>query len=252
MFGDKRVAVVIPAYNEERLVGRAIEQIPQFVDRIIVIDDASSDQTALIARRWSAKRNLICIRHEVNQGVGGAIVTGYRKALELGDDVVAVMAGDAQMDPMDLPRLIEPVLSDGADYVKGDRLAWPGVWRVMPLARFIGNHLFSLLTKLTSGYGQIRDSQCGYTVITAHTLAKLDLDELYTRYGFPNDVLAHLYSVGARLAQVPVRPIYASEQSGISLLTGLVGMPWVMLCSMWRRWRRAGTFLLAKPVRRKN
>jgi glycosyltransferase involved in cell wall biosynthesis len=238
MFGGKRVAVVVPAYNEARLIERAVSRVPEFVDHVLVVDDASSDGTLAALNGSSRRPGLECIRHESNKGVGGAIVTGYRRALAIGADVVAVMAGDAQMDPTDLPGLLEPVLRGRADYAKGDRLSWPGVARLMPLFRFVGNHVLSLLTRLTSGYRAVRDSQCGYTAISRAALLRLDLKQLYCRYGFPNDMLAHLHTAGARLAQVPVRPIYGEEVSGISWFTALVRVPLVLLRSYVKRRRR--------------
>jgi glycosyltransferase involved in cell wall biosynthesis len=203
------------------------------------VDDASTDGTAERLCLSIAREGLECVRHEVNRGVGGAIVTGYRHALDRGADVIAVMAGDAQMDPADLAPLLAPLLDGRADYAKGDRLSWPGVFRAMPLARFVGNHVLSWLTRFTSGYRAVRDSQCGYTAVTRAMLAQLELDALYTRYGFPNDVLAHLHSAGARLAQVTVRPIYGREVSGISWFTALVRVPLVLLRSLVHRRRRA-------------
>jgi len=241
MFAGKRVAVVVPAYNEARLIERAVSVVPEFVDHVLVVDDASTDGTLAALDGSSRRPGLECIRHETNKGVGGAIVTGYRRALMVGADLIAVMAGDAQMDPADLPALLEP-LSDGrADYAKGDRLSWPRAFRLMPLFRFVGNHVLTRLTRLTSGYRDVRDSQCGYTALSRSALLRLDLDELYTRYGFPNDVLAHLHSLGARLAQVPVRPIYGEEVSGISWFTALVRVPLVLLRSYLTRRRRSAS-----------
>jgi len=239
MLGGKRVAVVVPAYNEARLIERAVSQVPEFVDHLLVVDDASTDGTLAALNGSSRRPGLERIRHETNRGVGGAIVTGYRRALMIGADLVAVMAGDAQMDPADLPELLEPLVRGTADYAKGDRLSWPGAFGLMPFFRFVGNHVLSLLTRLTSGYRDVRDSQCGYTAVSRAALLRLDLDRLYTRYGFPNDILAHLHTAGARLAQVPVRPIYGDEVSGISWFTALVRVPIVLLRSYLTRRRRA-------------
>jgi glycosyltransferase involved in cell wall biosynthesis len=235
MFEGKTIAVVIPAFNEETLVARAVSLVPAFVDHVIVVDDASADGTAAALGAVAGRPGLEVIRHEENRGVGAAIATGYARSLALGADVAAVMAGDAQMDPEDLPRLLGPVASGEADYAKGDRLSWPGVFRAMPFFRFVGNHALSVLTRLSSGYGGIRDSQCGYTAIARGALAKLDLAAIHTRYGYPNDLLAHLHSAGARLAQVPVRPIYGEEESGISWFTALVRVPLVLARSFLRR-----------------
>jgi len=235
MLEGKTIAVVVPAYNEERLIARAVAQIPAFVDHVIVVDDASTDGTVAALAASPSRPGCELVRHGENRGVGGAIVTGYERSLRLGADVTVVMAGDAQMDPADLPRLVAPVVAGDADYTKGDRLAWPGVFHAMPLVRFLGNHALTRLTRLSSGYAEVRDSQCGYTAIGRAALARLDLAAVHTRYGYPNDLLAHLQSLGARLAQIPVRPIYGEEVSGISWFTALVRVPLVLLRSFMRR-----------------
>ena len=238
MFDGKKIAVVVPAYNEERLIVKAVSLVPDYVDHVIVVDDASTDDTGGALASGVTREGLEYLRHEFNRGVGGAIVTGYARGLEIGADVIAVMAGDAQMDPSELPVLLKPIVRGAADYAKGDRLSWAGVFRVMPLFRFVGNHVLSVLTRFASGYKNVRDSQCGYTAVSAAALGRLDLEDLYARYGFPNDILAHLHSVGASLAQVTVRPIYAQECSGISLFTALVRVPLVLLRSYLCRRRR--------------
>jgi glycosyltransferase involved in cell wall biosynthesis len=238
MFGENKIAVVVPAHNESRLIARAVAVVPDFVDDIIVVDDASDDGTSDVLKREVKRPGLHFLRHEVNLGVGGAIVSGYRQALGLGADIVVVMAGDAQMDPADLPRLITPIITGDADYSKGDRLSWPGVATEMPIVRYFGNHALTRLTRFTSGYRQLRDSQCGYTAVSARALNRINLQGLYQRYGFPNDLLAHLKSANVRLAQVQVRPIYGSEQSEISWFTAFVRVPLVLMRSFAGRRRR--------------
>ena len=234
MIGEKKLAIVVPAHNEERLIQQTITLVPDYADHIIVVDDASEDQTERTLRAVRDKR-LIVIRHNENRGVGGAIVTGYKKAVAIGAHYVAVMAGDAQMDPADLPFLIEPLHKGQCDYAKGDRLSWPGVFRTMPLLRFIGNHVLSKLTRITSGFSNVRDSQCGYTVATTEILSRIDLDALWPRYGFPNDMLAKVHAAGGRIENIPVRPIYGEEISGISLSTAFFRVPLVLLRSLiWR------------------
>lgn len=215
----QRIAVVIPAFNERAKIDATIRSVPGFVDHVIVVDDGSDDGTGRRARR-SRRRGLEVIVHPKNRGVGAAIATGYRRALEQGAAAVAVMAGDGQMDPADLSRVVLPVLRGEADYVKGNRLCWPGVTRLMPRLRWIGNHVLTRLTQLTSGYPHVGDSQCGYTAASAAVLAALDLDRVYPRYGYPNDLLARLAVVEARVRDVPVRPVYGPDwRSGIRLWT---------------------------------
>ncbi len=237
MFLDHTVAVVVPAYNERKLVGRVIRTMPGLVDRVYVVDDASVDGTADQALAPADPRVRV-LRHAGNRGVGAAILTGYRAAIEEGMMLAAVMAGDGQMDPADLETLLRPVAMGQADYAKGDRLSWPGAFRRMPFSRYLGNHLFSVLSRMLCGYPELRDSQCGFTAIRVPSLAAMDLDAVYPRYGFPNDFLSRLSDLQVRLAQVPVRPVYGSERSGITLFTALVKMPLVIL-SAWVRSRRA-------------
>jgi glycosyltransferase involved in cell wall biosynthesis len=200
-----------------------------------VVDDGSSDQTARRAEA-ARRRGLEVVRHRRNRGVGAAIETGYRRALALGVDAAAVMAGDGQMDPADLPALLEPVRDGRADYVKGNRFAGGDVWRVMPATRLAGNVALSLATKVTSGYWRLFDSQCGYTVSSRRALAVIDAAGLFPRYGYPNDLLARLHAARLRVCDVPVRAIYgANWRSGISLATVVYPMSFVLVRSWVRR-----------------
>lgn len=237
MYQQLRVAVVIPAYNEAAAIAAVVASVPAYVDHVIVVDDASGDATAAHARDAGERRGATeVIVHDVNRGVGGAIVTGYRRALELGADAVAVMAGDGQMDPADLPSLLDPIVAGVADYVKGNRFAHPEVWSAMPAARIVGNVVLSAATKLTSGYLHVFDSQCGYTVASARALAAIELDRVFPRYGYPNDLLSHLHIAGMRVLDVPVRPVYGPAwKSGINLGTALHPIPWVLLRSFSTR-----------------
>jgi glycosyltransferase involved in cell wall biosynthesis len=234
MYRQLRVAVVIPAFNEEAAIAAAVASVPAFVDHVLVVDDASADATADEARAAGLARggDVEVITHAQNRGVGAAIVTGYRRARALGCDVAAVMAGDGQMDPADLPGVIDPIALGDADYVKGNRFMHPEVWTAMPPARIVGNLVLSAATRLTSGYRHVFDSQCGYTAISARALDALDLDQLWTRYGYPNDLLSRLHVAGQRVVDVPVRPVYGPAwKSGINLGTAIHPIPWVLLRS---------------------
>lgn len=237
MFLGRTVAVVVPAYNEERLIARTIQSIPSWVDEILVIDDASDDRTPKIVQTLS-RPGLFLERHPQNQGVGAAIATGYRLALAHQIDLVAVMAGDAQMDPADLSAILRPVALGEADYAKGNRLAHPDVWRVMPLSRLVGTYALSLLTRPISGYWHLLDSQCGYTAISRKALLLLDLDSLYPRYGYPNDILVQLGSHKLKMVDVPVRPVYGEETSGFHPLTVAPRLLFVLARALARRIRR--------------
>lgn len=240
MYHGLRVAVVVPAYNEADRIRTTVRGVPDYVDRIIVVDDASRDATSAAARQ-TTRSGLSVLRHEQNRGVGAAIVTGYRAALQHGCDVVVVMAGDGQMDPQDLPALLAPIVAGQADYSKGNRFAHAELRSAMPPLRRVGNTLLSLLSRVSSGYWHVFDSQCGFTAATGTILARIDLDEIYPRYGYPNDLLARLAVAGARVEDVPVRPIYGPAwRSGIRLHTAIYPVLFVVVRSLiWRLWQQA-------------
>ena len=217
-YRDKTVAVVVPAFNEELLIGDTIDRMPDFVAKIVVVDDSSTDGTAeRVQERVDADPGrVVFVRHESNQGVGGAIATGYKWCCEHDVDIAVVMAGDGQMDPADLPALLDPVVEGRADYAKGNRLFTGDAWHTIPRVRYLGNSAMSLLTKVASGYWHVADSQCGYTAICRKALETIDWDEMYRRYGQPNDLLVRLNVNNCRVIDVPVRPVYGrGEESGI-------------------------------------
>ena len=183
MYDEKSVAVVVPAYNEEALIASTVSTVPAFVDRIIVVDDASTDAT--VEKVKGADPRVDLIEHERNQGVGAAIVTGYKRAIAEEIEVTAVMAADGQMDPDDLEALVQGVISDQVDYAKANRLFTGQAWELIPRTRYLGNAVLSFLTKIASGYWHVADSQSGYTAVDLTTLKLLDLDRIYKRYGFP-------------------------------------------------------------------
>jgi glycosyltransferase involved in cell wall biosynthesis len=209
MYLNKTVAVVVPAYREEKLIEKMLTSIPEFVDKVIVVDDASPDNTSAVVRGASRRDERIeLIEHSANQGVGGAIITGYKRAAELNMEVTVVMAGDGQMDPEDLPNIVEPVAEGTAAYTKGNRLFQGDAWHMIPHLRYLGNSFLSLLTKVASGYWHIADSQTGYTAISLQVLKKINLDSIYKGYGMPNDMLIKLNQYDFRVRDVHVRPVY--------------------------------------------
>lgn len=224
-----RIAVIVPAYREERLISRTLGRMPAYVDAIYVVDDASPDGTLACARR-SADPRVVCLTHSKNRGVGAAIVTGYQAALADGHDVLAVMAADDQMHPDDLEPLVRAVLR-GADYAKGNRFVHAESRR-MPLARRLAGEVLSAATRLATGL-RVSDTQCGYTALSARAARTLPLDQLWPRYGYPNDLLGMLAARGLLVAELPVRPVYADESSGVR--------PWHALSVLGvisRRWWR--------------
>ncbi len=238
MYKSKTIAVTIPAYNESRLVGGVIDTLPDFIDKIVVVDDASSDETAAVAQsRVDAQpERVVLLKHETNQGVGGAIVTGYKWARDAEMDITVVVAGDAQMDPGDLPALLEPIVEGRADYAKGNRLFTGEAWQKIPHVRYLGNSALSLLTKIASGYWHVADSQTGYTAASLEVLQTLPLDKVFRRYGVPNDILVRLNVCNFRVEDVPIRPIYGvGETSGIHCGRIIPRLCWLLTkLFLWR------------------
>jgi glycosyltransferase involved in cell wall biosynthesis len=238
VWDGSRVVVVVPAWNEEPRVARVIAGMPPWVDQVVVVDDASTDATAEAALSPRDPR-VVVERHVKNRGVGAAIVTGYRRACAARGgprDAFVVMAGDGQMHPDDLPGVVAPIAEGRADYVKGDRFHTPAGVAAMPLPRRIGGRLFSWGTSVAIGRS-ISDSQCGYTAIARAACERLDLDTLWPGFGYPNDLLSQLTLRRLRVAEVPVRAVYADEVSRLRarhlpVIAGLVARAW------WRR-RRA-------------
>ena len=231
MLYDKTVAAVVPAHNEELLIGKVIETMPSFVDLIIIIDDKSSDRTSEVAKKAAVQydRDVEIVRHAVNKGVGGSILTGFKIASERGMFVSAVMAGDAQMDPSDLKNVVTPILKGEADFVKGNRIASGHAWEMMPKVRYLGNSFLSLLTKISSGYWHVADSQAGYVAISKEMIDKIPLTKVAYGYGFENDILIYLNVKSARLKEVTIKPVYGNgEKSGMKLIKVGPEIAWLL------------------------
>jgi glycosyltransferase involved in cell wall biosynthesis len=231
MLEGARIAVVVPAHDEAFLIGSVLDTIPSFVDVVVVVDDASTDRTASIVANHPDRRVQL-IRHAVNRGVGAAIASGYRLAYRQGVDIVAVMAGDGQMDPLDLPNVLRPVLDGVADYAKGNRLRHPDARTMPPLRRF-GTRLFAWATGAAIGNRGLSDSQCGYTAISARAIERLDLHRLWPRFGYPNDLLCQLAMRRLRTMDVLVRPVYGIEKSELRPRHG-VTIAWLIARAAWR------------------
>jgi glycosyltransferase involved in cell wall biosynthesis len=238
----KRVAVVVPAYDEALLVAETIRGIPDFVDLVVVVDDCSTDDTAEQARATGDQR-LEVLRHEENRGVGAAIATGYARCRDLGVDVTCVMAADNQMDPDELASLVGPVARGEVEYAKANRLVSGEAWTLIPRSRYLGNAVLSLLTKIASGYWHVADSQAGYTAVSITALRRLDLDRLYRGYGVPNDMLVHRKVQNARVRDVPSRPIYGvGERSGIRIRRVAPRIAWLLFKGFW--WRMLQKYVI--------
>lgn len=237
MLNNKTIAVVVPAYNEETQIAKVTETLPPFIDAIVVINDCSTDRTAEVLEALAKTNTRITpLHHDINRGVGGAIATGYKWARDNNIDVAVVMAGDGQMDPADLPAILAPVVNDEVDYSKGNRLFTGEAYRTIPKARYFGNSVLSLLTKIASGYWHIADSQTGYTAINKKALRLIDWNQMYTRYGQPNDLLVRLNVFSLKVRDVPIKPVYnVGEKSGIKIRKVVFTISYLLLKKfLWR------------------
>ncbi len=237
MYKGKAVGVVIPAFNEGTQIGRVIETMPEYIDEIIIVDDNSTDNTASVVAKYKEQDTRITlIRHEINRGVGGTMATGYKYARDKGFVVVVRMDGDGQMDPGDLPALLDPVVNGETDYAKGNRLFTGEAYKKIPKIRYFGNAFLSLFTKIASGYWHVADSQSGYTVINQKALKSIDWDEMYQWYGQPNDVLVRLNVHNFRVKDVPVTPVYnIGETSGMKIKKVIFTIGWLLIrLFFWR------------------
>ena len=237
MYKEKNVAVIVPCYNEETQILRVFETMPNYVDFIVTINDHSTDKTVeVIESCIKTDERIILLKHDVNKGVGGSIETGYVWARNKGMDVAVVMAGDGQMDPDDLTKLLDPIIDEDVDYAKGNRLFTGEAFKKIPKIRYFGNSVLSLLTKIASGYWHIADSQCGYTAISKKALQIVDWSRMYKRYGQPNQLLVMLNILSLRVRDVPVRPVYGiGEKSGIKLRKIIFTMSYLLFKNfLWR------------------
>ncbi len=280
MLNDKTVAVVIPAYNEENQIIQVLEGIPAFVDRVIVVDDCSTDNTATVILNYIAndhsevppllvaerkieqskynraeivldnimrqeseyftpaailneqpeRARIIFIKHQKNEGVGAAIASGYKWCLDHQIECTAVMAGDGQMDPAELASICMPVVRDGIDYVKGNRLIHRSAWLVIPRTRYLGNSILSILTKIASGYWHVSDTQSGYTAISLQAPQSIKIHQIYKKYGMPNDLLVKLNIAFCTIKEVGIKPVYdIGERSKMKVFKVVPHISWLLL-----------------------
>ncbi|HWO08574.1 MAG TPA: glycosyltransferase family 2 protein [Polyangiaceae bacterium] len=234
MYRDQRIVVAIPAYRAESTIAEVVQTLPPFVDTVIVVDDASPDRTFEVASALAEPR-LVLIRHERNQGVGGAMRSAYEKALELGCDVVVKMDSDGQMDPTRVSDLLDALLNGGYDYAKGNRFLHREALSSMPRHRLFGSLVLTMLTKMASGYWHIFDPQNGFVACRAVMLRRLDLPGIASDYFFENDMLVHLNVLSARVVDVPLPARYSNEVSSMRISRILISFPGRLFSRYW--WR---------------
>lgn len=249
MYKEHNISVVVPAYNEEELVGETLSGIPGYVDKIYVVDDHSTDRTGEIIKKFQKRDPRIAfIRNGKNGGVGAAIIAGYKKTLQDKRDIAVVMAGDNQMDPEQLPNLLEPIVKGEADYTKGNRLLSQEYRRGMNKWRSLGNSLLTFLTKIASGYWQLMDPQNGYTAISEAVLERITLDSVYPRYGYCNDLLVKLNVFGARVMDIAMPARYGKEKSRIKYSKYIPKVSYLLLKNFFWRLKMKHTILSFHPL----
>jgi len=229
------IAVVLPCYRTRSHVLDLIRSIGPEVKHIFAVDDKCPDHTGDLIERECNDSRVQVLRHGVNQGVGGALKTGYQAAMELGCDIVVKLDSDGQMDPLLIPEMIVPITAGFADYVKGNRFYYPEYVRSMPILRWMGNLGLSFLTKLSCGYWSIFDPCNGFTAIHRTALLQLPLDKIADRYFFETDMLFRLNLAGAVVADYPMRAKYADEKSGLNVKKIFVEFSYRHVCTFAKR-----------------
>jgi len=278
---------VVPAYNEEDQIGMVIETMPGYVDKIIIVNDKSTDDTAEVVKKYMGSHHnegilqlekptpkqrtgiydaaeevlrqknneeikyfapativnsnpdndrIVLINLTNNSGVGAAIARGYKWCKDNGIDCTAVMAGDGQMDPDELESICKPVVEDGIDYVKGNRLKHASAFQVIPKTRFFGNSILSILTKIASGYWHVSDTQTGFTAISKNALNSISLYKIYPSYGMPNDMLVRLNIAFCTIKEVKIKPVYnVGEKSKMKVFKIILPISFLLLKSFFKR-----------------
>ncbi|MGA9770340.1 MAG: glycosyltransferase family 2 protein [Blastocatellia bacterium] len=234
MYKGQSITTVVPTYNEARHIAQVIRTMPEFVDRIIVVDDCSQDDSFQLAVD-TADLRLTVLKTPQNQGVGGAMVLGYSHAIESGSDIIVKMDADGQMDPAYLSHLLDALIDEGYDYSKGNRFLASESLVFMPKHRIFGNVMLTFLTKLASGYWHIFDPQNGYTAIKTDALRVLDLNQLHKRFFFENDMLVHLNFFRRRVKDIAIPARYGNEESHLNLVGISFTFPLLLIRRFFRR-----------------
>ena len=218
MYKNLKIAIVVPAYNEEKLVDKTIKSIPDFVDKIVAINDCSKDNTEKILRKLEkVDKRIYVINNEVNIGLGGSMIKALKYLMDTDIDIIGVMAGDAQMDPKYLAPMIDEQIITAADMVKANRFMHSEALKTMPTYRRLGNIFISILTKFATGYYSVFDSQNGYVIYKTDAIRKISLDFIGNRYEYENTMLLALSISRAKVVDFPIPALYGEETSTINL-----------------------------------
>jgi dolichol-phosphate mannosyltransferase len=243
------VGVVIPAYQVETHLAKTVGRIPEFVDHIVIVDDASTDGTVTVAAQLAATSERISVlRHEDNRGVGGAVKTGFHYLLDQGCQILVKLDGDGQMEPTEIDRLVNPLTAGWTDYAKGNRLSSRADVGSMPIVRLAGSIALTFLTKLSSGYWQMMDPQNGFVAITRDALTRINMDDIDDRYFFENSMLIALNTTMARCMDVRMAASYGDENSSLRIWRTIFGFPPRLLGGFVRRMFRRYVVLDFSPI----
>jgi len=239
LYKSNKIGIVVPAYNESDLILDTLNGIPDYVDAIFVVNDASTDDTLELVQQQQGKDPRInIIYHETNKGLGQSLINGYLASRESDICITSVMAGDNQMHPDDLPTLLDKIIEEDYDYVKGNRLLHESI-SAMPRYRFFGNAVLTILTKFATGYYFMMDTQCGYTAIKNSALCKIPIENMTRGYGYNADILCMLNIQRFRVTDAQVRPVYDKEKSKINLWKYIPKTSWLLIWLFFRRlWQR--------------
>jgi glycosyltransferase involved in cell wall biosynthesis len=234
MYKGKKIAVVIPTYNDHVLIRETLEGIPDFIDQVYVVDDGSTDETRKVVNDYTGER-IFLMGDGSNRGAGAALILGYNQSLIDNTDIIIKMDSDNQMNPKYLPDLLEPIIEGRAEYTKGDRLSKRGYSKGMSPWRRFGNFLLTWLNRIASGNYSISDPQNGYTAISKKALKAIINQEIYPRYGYLNDILVKLSVYNIPVIDVSMPARYGTEKSKIKYHTYIPKVSWLLLrLFVWR------------------
>ena len=234
MYSGWKVSAVIPCYKVERHIRNVIASMPEYVDQIIAVNDGSPDSTEEILKSISDPR-LVVISHKKNQGLGAAMLSGFKEALRQGADVVVKVDGDGQMDPTQIIALIHPIVLGKCDYSKGNRLSSGKNMKGMPNLRLFGNLVLSFLTKAATGYWKMMDPQNGFIAISGKLLAKIELNKIARNFFFENSMLIEISLQNTKVADVVMSSRYGEEISTLSIKKVILQFPWQLAKGFLRR-----------------
>lgn len=237
MYKGKKIIVITPAYNEANHIAKVINGLPDYIDNIVIVNDASTDNTEQVIMANMNPR-VIYLKNEKNCGYGGSVTRAVNKAIELGADIAVKMDGDNQMDPKYLPDLLDPICEHGYDYTKGNRFFSKEGLKGMPKHRVLGSIILTFMTRLASGYWRMFDAQNGYYAIGPRALNEIDFDSLSQGWSYGNDLLINLNILGMKIKGIPIPAVYGDEVSHMRMWKVIPNLGTFLFLGFFRRFYR--------------